>query len=183
MRRSERTERGRERRLKTRYGGYRITRGQTTPYRTTGRAHSLHQSQAHRKYTPRPQCSCRRSKTNSLTAGKDAESHAHVKYANAPRHKCLLDPPHPEERNAHPCTFVCCDPALTHESTHQAHRPHLGAHRLTVVHTPQDTCDPRIVALILLTVIRGHNGPLPVPWSELSLGLVPAGTPTSTPVL
>ena len=75
-------------------------------------------------------------------------------------------------------TFVCCNLPTTQDRLLQVHRLHLGAHRLAIIHTPHETHDPRVAAVIPLAIIRGHHGPPPVQWSELSLALVPAGTLT-----
>ena len=73
-------------------------------------------------------------------------------------------------------TFVCCNVPTTPDELLQVQRPHLGTHRLAIVHTPQETQDPRVAVVFPLAIIRGHHGPPPVRWSELSLALVPAGT-------
>ena len=73
-------------------------------------------------------------------------------------------------------TFVCCNVPTARDELLQVQRPHLGTHRLAIVHTPEKSQDPRVAVVFPLAIIRGHHGPPPVRWSELSLALVPADT-------
>jgi hypothetical protein len=85
---------------------------------------------------------------------------------------CLFQAHHQAHRDLKD-TFTCCNIPTTGDELLQIQNPYMGAHRLAIVHTPEDTQDPRVAVIFPLAIIRGHHGPPPVPWSELSLALVP----------
>ena len=138
------------------------------------------QERANSRKRAREACTCpvcTNRKTHRTVKTQTYESMIHRRRRDSKRHTACLFRTHGQIQENLPDTFVCCNIPKTQDKLLQVHRPHLGAHRLAIVHTPHDTQDPRVAVVFPLAIIRGQHGPPPVRWSELSLALVPAGTP------